>query len=49
MIPLLQVLHNSPTAGHAGINKIFQVIQQYYYWLQMFEDIRNYVKTCDDC
>ena len=23
VIPLLQVLHDSPTAGHAGVNKIF--------------------------
>ena len=28
VIPLLQVLHDSPTAGHAGVNKIFQVVQQ---------------------
>ena len=43
------MLHDSPTAGHAGVNKIFQVVQQRYYWPQMFEDIRNYVKTCDEC
>src|SRR6266542_260491 len=28
---------------------ILQVVQQCYYWPQMFEDIRNYVKTCDEC
>ena len=49
VIPLLQVLHDSSTTGHIRVNKIFQVVQQRYYWLQMFEDIRNYVKTCDDC
>src|SRR6266542_4203057 len=49
IIPLLQVLHDSSTAGHAGVNKIFQMVQQCYYWPQMFEDIRNYIKTCDDC
>ncbi len=49
VIPLLQVLHDSLTAEHARVNKIFQVVQQRYYWLQMFEDIRNYVRTCDDC
>ncbi len=49
VIPLLQVLHDSLIAGHVGINKIFQVVQQCYYWPQMFEDIRNYVKTYDDC
>ncbi len=49
VIPLLQVLHDSLTASHARVNKIFQVVQQRYYWPQMFEDIRNYVKTCDDC
>src|SRR6266508_5715037 len=49
VIPLLQVLYDSPTAGYARVNKIFQMVQQRYYWPQMFEDIRNYVKTCDDC
>ena len=44
VISLLQVLHDSPTAGHARVNKIFQVVQQRYYWPQMFGDIRNYVK-----
>src|SRR6266540_4839265 len=34
IILLLQMLHDSPTAGHAGVKKIFQVVQQYYYWLQ---------------
>ncbi len=49
MISLLQVLHDSLIAGHARVNKIFQVIQQCYYWPQMFEDIKNYIRTCDDC
>jgi len=49
VVPLLQVLHDSPTAGHARVNKIFQVVQQCYYWPQMFENIWNYVKICDDC
>ena len=31
VIPLLQMLHDSPTAGHARVNKIFQVVQQRYY------------------
>jgi len=43
------MLYDSPITGYAGVNKIFQVVQQRYYWPQMFEDIRNYVKTCDDC
>ncbi len=42
------MLYDSLIAGYAGVNKIFQVVQQRYYWPQMFEDIRNYVKTCDD-
>src|SRR6266542_6684188 len=49
VILLLQVLHDSLTAGHVRVNKIFQVVQQCYYWPQMFEDIRNYMKTYDNC
>ena len=43
------MLHDSPTAGHARVNKIFQMVQQRYYWSQIFEDIRNYMKTYNDC
>ena len=31
VIPLIQVFHDSLTAGHARVNKIFKVIQQRYY------------------
>src|SRR6266540_3877325 len=38
VIPLLQVLHDGLTAGYVGVNKIFQVAQQCYYWPQISED-----------
>ncbi len=39
VISLLQVLHDSSMTRYTRTEKIFQVVQQRYYWSQMFEDI----------
>ena len=46
---VLYATHNHPTGGHLGIEKVFEKIRENYYWPQMFEDIRNYIKGCDSC
>ena len=47
--PVLYMFHNDPTAAHASKDKMFDKIKERYYWPQMFEDIKNYVITCDTC
>lgn len=47
--PLLYIFHNDPTAAHATERKMMDKIKDRYYWPQMFEDLRNYVKACDIC
>ena len=42
-------MHNHPTGAHFGTDKMFDKIKRQYFWPQMFEHIRNYVKTCDSC
>ena len=32
--------------GHPGIQKTFEIISSYYWWPNMFENIRDYVKSC---
>ena len=49
VIPLLYTMHEEPTARHNSAKKMFQQIHERYYWPKMFEDIRGYVKTCDNC
>lgn len=47
--PLLYMFHVDPTAAHASERKMMEKLKTRYYWPQMFEDIRTYVKTCDIC
>jgi len=47
IIPLLYILHEGSTEAHNGTERIFQQIQERYYWPKMYEDIRGYVQTCD--
>jgi len=46
---ILFLIHNHPTGGHFGTDIMFNKIRDIYYWPQMYEDIRQYVKTCDSC
>lgn len=41
--------HSDPLAGHFSLDETYRRIKIRYYWPQMFEDVRNYVKTCDEC
>src|SRR5918995_2850830 len=47
--PILYMMHNDPTAGHFEIEIIFNKLRTRYYWPQMYEDIKAYVKACDSC
>src|ERR1044072_1030059 len=49
MEPVLYMFHNDPTAGHFSVDKMFDKIRDRYYWPQMYENIREYVKSCDAC
>ena len=43
------MFHNDPTAGHFAVDIMFDKIKSRYYWPQMYENIREYVKFCDSC
>ena len=47
--PVLYMMHNDPTAAHFSTDIMFHKIRTRYFWPQMYEDIRTYVKTCDTC
>jgi Integrase zinc binding domain/Integrase core domain len=49
MEPLLFMMHNHPTSGHLGIESTYNRIKDKYYWNQMFEDIKEYIRSCDSC
>ncbi|GBB98573.1 hypothetical protein RclHR1_32680001 [Rhizophagus clarus] len=44
---LLYMMHYHELSEHFGINATYKKIKEKYYWKNMFEDIKVYVKTCD--
>src|SRR5579862_3420833 len=47
--PILYLLHNHPTGAHLGVDKVFGKLCDQYYWPQMFKDVKQYIRTCDQC
>ena len=46
---LLYMMHNDPTSGHFATEAMYHKIKTRYYWPQFYNDIREYVKSCDAC
>ncbi|CAB0034698.1 unnamed protein product [Trichogramma brassicae] len=45
---IIREAHDSAVAGHKGMIKTYHRIREIYYWPNMMEEIRRYVKTCHD-
>jgi hypothetical protein len=43
------ITHNHPTGGHFGKDTIYNKISTRFWWKGMYNDIQEYVKTCDSC
>src|SRR6201985_2290212 len=46
---ILEASHDHQLAGHMGVDNTYQRLSDKYYWKEMYEDIREYVRTCDTC
>jgi transcription initiation factor IIE alpha subunit len=46
---ILYNLHEDPLAGHFALEETYRRVKIRYYWSQMYEDVRQYVQTCDAC
>src|SRR5215216_2295667 len=46
---LLFNLHKNMTGAHLRIEAVYNKAKDRYYWPQMFENIREYIKNCDNC
>ena len=46
---LMSDFHDSPYAGHVGINKTMRLMSRYYWWQGMDDDITTYVRKCHSC
>src|SRR3954470_9684975 len=39
--------HDTPMAGHQGIERTYAAAHKLFYWPQMNNDVQEYVKSCD--
>lgn len=46
---VLAQLHDSPTGGHLGIQKLQGKVKDRFYWLGWFGDVKEWCRQCVDC
>src|SRR5947208_3155115 len=46
---IMFMTHSHPMGGHFGIDATYEKIKNRYYWKEMYGDIKNYIKYCDNC
>ena len=46
---LLSEAHDSPLAGHFGMDKTLEMVQRHWTWKGVQKDVREYVKSCLEC
>ena len=46
---ILQSHHNSPSSGHFGISKTYELISRNFWWKTLQGDVRRFVNSCDIC
>jgi transposase InsO family protein len=50
MIPdILSAYHDHPLSGHFGVNRTYNKIKDKFYWFQMLNTIKQYVRSCTQC
>ena len=47
--PILYHLHKDMSGSHLGTDAVIVKIKDRYYWPQMGEDVKEYIRTCDTC
>ena len=46
---LMREVHDAPTGGHLGREKTYSRLTAAVYWLRVYEDVRDYVRSCVSC
>lgn len=46
---VMQLTHDEPSSGHLGVSKTQARVARTFYWPGLYEDVRNYVKSCHVC
>ena len=46
---VMSLAHESPMAGHLGINKTYNRVLSHFFWPKMRHDVAEFCKTCHTC
>ena len=46
---IMRNLHDSPSAGHPGPERMYQLISRWFWWRGMKADITRFASHCDSC
>ncbi|MDA3078823.1 DDE-type integrase/transposase/recombinase, partial [Campylobacter sp. JMF_06 NA1] len=46
---ILSIAHETPLAGHLGVNKTYDKILNHFYWPGIRQDVVNFCKSCHTC
>lgn len=46
---IINDFHILPSAGHAGINRVYKNIRKHYFWKGMRGQIEKFISKCDTC
>lgn len=46
---VLQLCHDHPMSGHAGVTKTVELVLRHFWWPGVRRAVREYVKSCDSC
>lgn len=42
-------LHKDQSGAHLGIESTYEKVKERYYWPKMYETVREYIRTCENC
>jgi len=46
---VISLIHTGDLCGHPGVKKTFEKVREQFYWKHMFNDIVEFVTTCESC
>ncbi len=48
-LELLKIFHDSPLAGHFGTRKTIELLRRHYWWPNLKQYVKDYIRTCNVC
>ena len=46
---IVSLAHETPLAGHLGVNKTYNIILNHFYWPKMRRDVAKFGAPCHTC